>query len=901
MPERTDLREKKPAPWSQEAEVVLTEHQVDPDQGLTPQEVKERRKQYGHNRLRTKGRRSAWRILFEQFKNIIIWLLLASSLLSFLFGEWLDGVAVLVVIVINTLIGFFTELRAVRSMEALREMTQVDARVRRDGSLQTIPADQLVPGDIVVVDGGDIVTADLRLFEASKLQANESALTGESEPVGKQTELVEEDRPLAERENMLFKGTAVTRGSGAGVVVFTGMETELGQISELVAEAEEEHTPLEKRLDQLSAQLVWFTLGIIVIVAITGIVRGREFLLMIETAVALAVAAVPEGLPIVATIALARGMRRMAENNALINRLASVETLGGTNVICADKTGTLTENRMTVTKYVLDGGEINVSGEGLEMEGDFFKDENKLDLDENPVLEEAIRVGVLCTNAELDRDEDGDIEAVGEPVETALLVAGLKADMDRDDLTKKMPEAREVAFDPEVKMMATYHEQESGYLVAVKGAPEAVLEASSDLKRGDGGLASLDESDRREWLDQNERLASRGLRLLALATKEVDSSDDDPYESLTFLGLVALLDPPREEVKDAIQDCKRAGIQVAMVTGDQAVTARNIAEAVGLTEGDADVVTGRELQDREELSQEERDRFVDAPIFARVSPKQKLDLIAVHQERGAIVAMTGDGVNDAPALKKADIGVAMGQRGTQVAREAADMVLEDDAFSSIVLAVRLGRVIFNNIRRFVLYLISCNVSEILVVFLATMVNLPLPILPLQILFLNLVTDVFPALALGVSKGDPAVMRRPPRDPDEAVLMRRHWLRIGGFASVITVSVLASLTLALQWLDMDSSKAVTIWFLSLAFAQLWHVFNMRDLGSDFIENDIFQNPYVWGAVVLCVFLLLAAVYLPPLASVLRLVHPGLSGWGLVLGLSVIPWILGQIYKSAASQS
>ncbi len=901
MPQPTDQRKKTPAPWSQEADVILDQQNVDPGQGLTSQEVKERRRRYGNNRLRTQGRRNAWLILLEQFKNIIIWLLLASSLLSFLFGEWLDGVAVLVVVVINTMIGFFTELRAVRSMEALREMSQVDARVRRDGSLQTIPADQLVPGDIVVVEGGDVVTADMRLFEASKLQANESALTGESEPVSKQTEPVEEDQPLAERENMLFKGTAVTRGSGAGVVVFTGMETELGQISELVAEAEEEHTPLEKRLDQLSAQLVWVTLGIIVIVAITGILRGREFLLMIETAIALAVAAVPEGLPIVATIALARGMRRMAENNALINRLASVETLGGTNVICADKTGTLTENRMTVKKYILDSGEVNVSGEGLETKGDFFKDENKFDLKENPVLEEAIKVGVLCTNAELDRDKDGDIDAVGEPVETALLIAGLKADMQRDDLTERMPEAREVAFDPEVKMMATYHEQDSGYLVAVKGAPEAVLEASSDLKRGDGELVSLDESDRQEWLDQNERLASQGLRLLALATKEVGSTDVEPYENLTFLGLVALLDPPREEVRDAIQDCKRAGIQVAMVTGDQAVTAQNIAEAVGLTEGNADVVAGQELQDSEELSQEKRDRFVNAPIFARVSPKQKLDLIAVHQEKGSIVAMTGDGVNDAPALKKADIGVAMGQRGTQVAREAADMVLENDAFSSIVLAVRLGRVIFNNIRRFVLYLISCNVSEILVVFLATMVNLPLPILPLQILFLNLVTDVFPALALGVSKGDPAVMEHPPRDPDEAILMRRHWLRIGGFASVITFSVLASLTLALQWLNMDNNQAVTISFLTLAFAQLWHVFNMRDIGSDFIENDVFQNPYVWGAVILCIFLLLAAVYLPPLANVLNLVHPGLSGWGLVLGLSVIPWIVGQIYKSRASQS
>jgi Ca2+-transporting ATPase len=883
-------------PWSWEIEAVLKEHTVDPEKGLTEQEVKERRRESGRNRLRTKSKKSTWSIFVEQFKSIIIWLLIISAGLSLIFAEWVDGIAILVVIMINTLIGFITELRAVRSMEALREMTKVDARVRREGKLIKIPADQIVPGDILLLEGGDIVTADLRLIDASKMQANESALTGESEPVSKQTSPVDAETPLAERSNMLFKGTAVTRGSGTGVVVFTGMDTELGKISELVAEAEEEHTPLEKRLDQLGGRLVWFTLGIILVVAVAGILRGKEFLLMIETAVALAVAAVPEGLPIVATIALARGMRRMAEHNALINRLASVETLGGTNVICTDKTGTLTENRMTVTQYVLEVGEFNLSGEGMETQGEFNQNGSPIKLENHPVLRQAVEIGVLCSNAEIKTLGGDTADAVGEPVEVALLVAGVKAGLKRGDLTNSMPEVREVAFDPDIKMMATYHEMEQGYLVAVKGAPEAVLEVSTQRQVAENQAKPLDQSDRESRLKKNENLAGQGLRLLALAMKTVDSPDDEPFENLTYLGLVALQDPPREDVQDAIQDCKQAGIRVSMVTGDQSLTASNIAKAVGLVDNNPEVILGNEVKTPEELSPKEHDRILNAPILARVSPKQKLDLIAIHQNEGAIVAMTGDGVNDAPALKKADIGIAMGQRGTQVAREASDMVLENDAFSTIVLAVRLGRVIFNNIRRFVLYLISCNVSEILVVFLATMINLTLPIRPLQILFLNLVTDVFPALALGVSKGDPAVMRRPPRDPDEPVLMKKHWFRIGGFSMVITVSVLASFGLASRWLNMNPNQTITISFLTLAFAQLWHVLNMRDRGSDFIKNDVFLNPYVWGAIILSILLLLAAVYIPPLAEVLKITHPGLSGWALILGMSLIPWIVGQIYKS-----
>lgn len=884
-------------PWSKSLETILDEYDVDPQDGLSTNQVKQYRQQYGENRLRTKASKSAWKILFDQFKSIIIWLLMASALVSFVFGEWVDGGAVVVVIIINTAIGFFTELRAVRSMEALRKMTEVDARVRRNGQSEQIMAEELVPGDIVLLEGGDVVTADLRLFEASKLQANESALTGESESVSKERGVLESETPLAERSNMLFKGTAVTRGSAKGVVVHTGMNTELGKISELVSEAEEEKTPLEQHLDQLGNRLVWFALGTILVVAVAGILRGKEFLLMVETAVALAVAAVPEGLPIVATIALARGMFCMAEHNALVNKLVAVETLGGTNIICTDKTGTLTENQMTVTQYLLEEGKVSVSGEGLETQGEFsHTQDDKINPTKSNLLLEALKVGVLCSNAEL-REQNQEVNALGEPVEVALLVAGKKAGLERRELLESMPEAGEVAFDPEVKMMATYHEQEEGYYVAVKGAPEAILNAVSHVKTKDGNLRSVSEEDRASWLQQNEDLGSEGLRLLGLASKQASTLDEEPYQDLNLLGLVALHDPPREEVRDAIQDCKQAGIQVVMVTGDQKVTAQNIAGAVGLVseQDQREVLTGADLESPNELSEEENRQILQSSIFARVSPKQKLDLIDIHQRSGAVVAMTGDGVNDAPALKKANIGIAMGKRGTQVAREAADMVLEDDALSTIVLAVRQGRVIFNNIRRFVLYLISCNVSEILVVFLATMVDWPLPIQPLQILFLNLVTDVFPALALGVGKGDASIMEKPPRDPEESVLMGKHWVRILSYSAVITAVVLGAYGVASNWYGSGSEKTITVSFLTLAFAQLWHVFNMRDKGSHFLRNDVVKNNYIWGAIVLCIVLLLLAVYVSPLATILSVVDPGLKGWGLIVGMSILPLIAGQIYK------
>jgi Ca2+-transporting ATPase len=869
---------------------VLQALEVSPGPGLAAREVKRRRKRYGRNRLRDTETQSAWEILVEQFKSIIVLLLVVAAALSFVFAKWVEGIAVLVVIVVNAAIGFITELRAVRSMEALQHLGRVGAKVRREGQVHEIPAQQLVPGDIAVLHAGDVVTADLRLIQASKLQADESALTGESMPVGKGVEPVEVEAELAERSSMLFKGTAVTRGAGEGVVISIGMDTELGRISALVQEAEQEATPLERKLDKLGRRLVWVTLGIGAFVALAGIFAGRDVLLMVETAIALAVASIPEGLPIVATVALARGMWRMARRNTLINRLSSVETLGSTSVILTDKTGTLTENQMTVVTLSLPGGEVEVSGEGLDIEGTFSRDERPAAPGEERVLRQALEVGVLCNNASLER-QDGEVSGVGEPMEVALLVAGLKAGLDRQCLVEARPEVREVAFDPELKMMATFHEEDGRYRVAVKGAYEAVARVSSEVLTPQGLQPASDTLG--QWEERSEGMAERGLRVLALATKVVDAEDADPYEGLTFLGLAGLVDPPREEVRPALEAAQGAGVKVVMVTGDQPVTARNVARAVGLVKGDeVRVVRGRDLADVGSLSAQKSDRVLRTSIFARVSPKQKLDLIAAHQEAGAVVAMTGDGVNDAPALKKADIGVAMGKRGTQVAREAADMVLQDDAFSTIVVAIEQGRAILENIRKFVLYLLSCNISEILVVALASIANAPLPVRPLQILFLNLVTDVFPALALGVGEGDPSIMARPPRDPQEPIMARRHWFAVGGYGLAITVSVLGSLALALMWLGMAEERAVTVSFLTLACAQLWHVFNMRDRGTGLVRNAITRNPYVWGALALCALLLLGAVYIPVLADVLSIVDPGLEGWVLVLGMSLIPWAVGQ---------
>jgi Ca2+-transporting ATPase len=881
-------------PWAQPAEDVLRAAGVERERGLARAEVTARRRRFGPNRLRQTEQRGAWRILLDQVKSLMVALLAVAAAISFAFGQTKEGLAVLVVVAINAAIGFATEWRAARSMDALQRLGQTTARVRRGGQVEDIPATETVPGDVALIEGGDVITADLRLVAASKLQVDESALTGESAPVDKSVEPLAPDTALPERANMLFKGTAVTRGSAEGVVVGTGMATELGRISSLVAEAKEERTPLEKRLDRLGHRLIWLTLVVGAAVAGAGIAAGKRALLMVETAIALAVATIPEGLPVVATVALARGMWRMARRNALVRRLSSVETLGATSVIFTDKTGTLTENRMAVVRIALPTGQIEVDGDAGG-EGPFRSDGRSVSTSDQPALASLLETGVLCNNASLSAGSDRD--GVGDPLEVALLAAGALAGIDRGGLAERLPEVREEAFDPDVKMMATIHRDEKGFRIAVKGAAEAVVASCARVQAPDGDQPLADD-DGRQWLERSDVLAREGLRVLALATRRSESAEAEAYADLTLLGLVGLLDPPRRDVAPAIAACREAGIRVVMVTGDQPATALAVARAVDLVDDEAAQAThGREVPEPDGLSEEGRRRLLETAVFARVTPEQKLRLIALYQEAGAVVGMTGDGVNDAPALKKADIGIAMGERGTQVAREAADMVLKDDAFGTIVAAVAEGRTIFRNIRAFVLYLLSCNLSEILVVGLASLSSAPLPILPLQILFLNLVTDVFPALALGVGEGDPAAMRQPPRDPREPMLTRRHWLAIVGDGAVLTVAVLGAFGLALAWLDLGPARAVTVSFLTLAFAQLVHVLNMRDPGSGLVLNEVTRNPFIWGALLLCTGLLFAVVYLPGPAGVLGLEPPGAAGWVLVLAFSPLPVLVGPLLRAA----
>ncbi len=887
------------SPFSRPVDEILSDLDVSGEKGLSSGEIGSRRREYGRNELRRHKRRSVWLILADQFKSLVIGILAVAALASLVYERWIDAMAIGAAILANTVIGFITELRAVRSMDALRRMSRTNARVRRDGKLQEIASKDVVVGDIVMLEGGDLAPADIRLFEASRLQVDESALTGESVPVAKQTDKVDTDAELAERSNMIYKGTALTRGSGEGVVVAVGQKTELGSISEMVEAAEEERTPLEKRLDQLGRSLVWLTLGLVAVVSFLGYLRGKSLVLMIESGVALAVAAIPEGLPIVATVALARGMIRMARRNALVNRLASVETLGATSVIGADKTGTLTENRMTVTDLELGSGRYGLSCEESEKPA-FRQGDKRVEVDDHSILHQALLVGVLCNNASPGgNDGDSEADGAGDPLEVALLRAGLAAGLDRDELVEQMPEEREEAFDSETKMMATFHRRsDGGFLVAVKGAPEAVIDVCTALATGDGTAEELIDSLRREWLERNDKMASEGLRVLAMATKEVTGAQAEPYEMLTLLGLVGLKDPPRDDVPPAIERCHQAGIRVVMMTGDQAPTARSIAAAIGLVDDDeAEVIVGGDIGAADEMPEDRQKHLAQAAIFARVSPRQKLDLIDIHQKQGSIVAMTGDGVNDAPALKKADIGVAMGRRGTQVAREAADMVLQDDAFPTIVTAIRQGRAIFNNIRKFVIFLLSGNVAEIIAVGAASLAMAPLPLRPLQILFLNLLLDVFPGLALGVGEGEPRIMEKPPRPASEKILGGRHWAAIAVYGVLIAAPALGVLAYGLQVMELSSTEAVTLSFLSLATARLWHVFNMRDESSPVFNNEVTRNRYVWMAIALCAALIAGAVYTPGLSDVLELRPPSLRGWGVAITAGLLPFLGGQILKKA----
>jgi Ca2+-transporting ATPase len=861
---------------------VLSRLDVSAAAGLTDQEAKRRLTTYGANTIVARRKVSGLAVLLHQFRSPVVYLLAAAAGLALYFGEWEEGSAIAAVLALNALIGFLTEIKAARSIEALRALGTRSARVRRDGHARLIPAEELVPGDVVLLDGGDAVSADMRLVEASNLAADESTLTGESVPVDKTAARVAADARLPDRAPMLFKGTSVTRGSGIAVVVATGLQTELGRITQLVEEAAPERSPLEKKLASLSGQLVWLTLILAALIGGVGMATGKDAFLIVEAAIALAVAAIPEGLPIVATLALARGMWRMARQNALIERLSAVETLGATTVILTDKTGTLTENRMTVRRIRVPSGEIDT---GSQDDGP-VAETGAIQLNNDLQLRSLLEIAVLCNNATLGRVPGEDS---GDPMELALLRAGRLAGLERTALLRANPAVRAHAFDPATKMMATVYRRGDHCLVAVKGAPEAVLANAQRIVSADGTQA-MHHATRAEWLRQVEMLGHHGLRVLACAMKTGASPDVSPFEDLTFVGLIGLEDPARADVPQSIKACHEAGIRVVMVTGDHAVTAQSIARSVGLGGAAPSAVEGADLA---RLASADRGEVLQASIFARVSPAQKLELVRAYQAAGEIVAMTGDGVNDAPALRQADIGVAMGVRGTDVAREAAAMVLLDDSFPTIVAAVREGRVIFRNIRQFTAYLLSCNLSEILVVGLAILSTLALPILPLQILYLNLVTDVFPAFALAMGEGEGNVMTRPPRDPSEPILGPLQYAAIVAHGIALSAGAFGALALAHLGLGLDDKSVVTVTFLTLAFAQIWHVFSMRDPQSGLLRNEVTRNPWVWGSILLCSALLVLPAYLPPFARVLHLVQPSPDMWIVILGMSLLPLPVGQV--------
>jgi Ca2+-transporting ATPase len=884
------------------ADEVARQLGTDPDRGLTDAEAARRSERFGPNALaQAKGRSALW-ILAGQFKSLIVGLLLVVTAVAFVLGENVEGAAVLVVIVLNAAVGFLTEWKAERALTALQRQAVAKARVLRDGQEHEIPAVELVPGEIVLVAAGSRVPADGRVIESARLQVAEAALTGESLAVTKTTEPVaDEAAPLGDRRNMAFLGTAVTDGRGRLVVTATGSRTEVGRIGTLIDEADDRDTPLERKLTQLGHALIGVVLVLCAVIVGAGLLRGHGFLSMLEVGISLAIAAVPEGLPAVATMTLALGMRRMARRGALVRRLPAVEALGSTTIICTDKTGTLTKDEMTVRTLRLAGRRIDVSGTGYDPSGAFTEAGRAIDAMADPHVALALRVGALCSDANLDLSGDG-ASVLGDQTEGALLVAALKAGRGKDELGREFPRVGEVPFDSETKRMVTVHRAPDGRAVAfVKGAPEVVSDASTGEFTTDG-VRPMTPDGRKQVMAVNHELAGQALRVLALAYKDLppDHRPEDLAGDFVFVGLVGMIDPLREEAKAAIQKCQQAGIRVVMITGDQEATATEIGRQLGLDRDPEGrplrTAHGRELAGLDAAGW--RTAAAGVGVFARVSPEHKLRIVEAFQACGDVVAMTGDGVNDAPALKQADIGVAMGVKGTEVAKEAAAMVLTDDNFSTIVGAVEQGRVVYANIIRFVHYLFSCNLAEILVVFLALMVGWPLPLGALQILWLNMITDVFPAMALALEASNPEAMTRAPRDPRKPLVTPAFVGLIAWQGFLLSGVTLVAFGVGLHWYGEEGDglrHATTVAFMTLAMTQVFHAFSARSRHRSAFTDRLFTNGWLWAAVAGTTFLQVAAVYTPFLQGVLHTTPLTGSDWALVLACSLAPVAVVEMVK------
>jgi Ca2+-transporting ATPase len=957
----------KSEPWHALSTEEVLEHLKVREDGLTGAEVAGRMAQYGPNQLTEKPRPSFIKMLLEQFNDFIVILLIVAALISALLGEWIDASAILLIVILNAILGIVQERRADEALAALQKMAAPEAHVMRDGKRITIPSRELVPGDIVYLEAGNHVPADLRLLEAFNLQVEEAALTGESLPVNKNAALkLEKQIPLGDRKNTVFMSTTVTYGRGRGVVVGTGMRSQIGLIAKMLEGVDSEETPLQKKLDQLGKTLGVGALAICALVFVVAVLRNtdlsiltasgggllaylnsakKQIVEMFMLAVGLAIAAVPEGLAAVVTITLALGMREMIRRHALIRRLSSVETLGSATVICSDKTGTLTQNEMTVTRIWVDDHFIKVTGTGYSRQGDFQIENKTVDLHKYPGVGTALWVGALNNDAQLEivAGEDQSYRIIGDPTEGSLLIAAAKADAYHVELHQAYPRLDEVPFDSERKRMVTVHDiskpdpkdvspftdkKKTGWdVIAVKGAPDLILGLCKNYQTIDDKTKKLDETTRQRILDANDSMTQDALRVLGMAfrvVREAPDADAVPVDKLeqdlVFAGLIGMIDPPRDEVKHAIGNARQAGIRTVMITGDYPNTARAVAQEIGLLQPGHMVLTGADVDRMSDDALKNEIEMVD--VFARVSPEHKMRIVDALQANGEVVAMTGDGVNDAPAIKRANIGVAMGITGTDVAKETADMVLTDDNYVSIVSAVEQGRIIYNNIRKFVFFLLSSNVAEIMIIFLAILAGLPAPLTVIQLLWLNLITDGAPALALAMENGDPDIMNRPPRPKSEPIINAS--MRVGIIIQTITqtTAVLTAFSLGLLWelkalnlgvpqgtnpvayllgfdwhtVNLENVRtAETMAFMTLSLCELFRAYTVRSEKVSLFRIGIFSNKWMQYAVGSSIALLLLVCVVPFLQGIFNTHFMSGLEWAVVFGLSLLPAISEEITK------
>ena len=908
---------------------------TDAERGLTSAEAVARHERFGFNELKERPPVSFWTRLLDQLKGFVVIILIVASLISAALGDFIEAAVIMAIVVLNAAIGVIQESKAEQALAALKKMAAPDAQVIRDGHRTTVPSRELIPGDIVLLEAGNVIPADVRLLETANLKVDEASLTGESVPVNKHAErILPAEAGLGDRSNSAYMSTMVNYGRGKGIVVRTGMNTEIGLIAEMIQSFEEEETPLQQKLNQLGKTLGIASLGICALVFVIGFSRivmetgslslNRAMidktLELFMIAVSLAIAAVPEGLPAIVTICLALGMREMVRRHALIRRLPAVETLGSATVICSDKTGTLTQNQMTVTKIWAAGRDYQVTGRGYDPVGECQLEGSDCAVSplDHSVLQATIRAGSLCNDADLEREEGGarSCRMVGDPTEGALIVAAVKVGFWRNELEKVQPRVAEIPFDADRKRMTTIHAlkkppQEgadplsltgSAYVAIIKGAPDLVLNCCTRIETIDGAVP-LTEGKRAEILAANTRMASEALRVLAMAYRPLDAVPEEPSvaeieKDCIFLGLQGMIDPARTEVAPAVAKARKAGLRTVMVTGDYRDTAAAVAREIGILRPEGRVISGAEIEAMDDEALWKIIREVD--VCARVAPNHKVRIVEALKATGEVVSMTGDGVNDAPALKRASIGVAMGITGTDVTKQTADMVLTDDNYVSIVSAIEQGRIIYSNIRKFVYFLVSCNLAEIAIIFIATLMGWPSPLTAIQLLWLNLLTDGAPALALGMEKGDPDIMERSPRPPQEPVINREMLIGVAVQTIAITTAVLGAYWIGMSWETTlgkgeEVRNAETMAFVTLVLSELFRAYTSRSERYPLFKLGVFTYIWMQYAVGFSLLLLLPVVYIPALQPIFGTVPLTMGEWEMILPLILIPSVANELQK------